>query len=542
MKQLRIKQLSTSVANQIAAGEVIERPASVVKELLENALDAGADVIHIEIGFGGLNQIKISDNGVGIVAEDLQLAISPHATSKITKLNDLYAITTMGFRGEALASIASVSKLFLSSKPSDQEFAMMLRFEEGVPHLSPCARTQGTTVEVRDLFFNAPVRKKFLKTPRSEYQSIEMVVKRFAFSAPDVALTLKHDGKLLLDLPAANCNKTRLSRLKKILGKEFIEQAVFLDVTQGEMRLCGWLSGQFYQRSQNDKQWLYINQRMVKDKLLNHAIKLAYDGLLEPGRYPACVLYLTIATSEVDINVHPTKHEVRFQQPRLVHDFMLSHASKAIRSGITPVDPPAEKANSLGMEIRETYVKKPMRAFDCNKRVDVTNWLVLNKKFVLIFLHEKPYLVDVERVQQQALLDRLKQHLFPLAGRPLLVPINYTIDKTKRKLIEQCQVRLVQVGIQFEWVDETTMKIRTLPIMLPQLNINKFLQGLNDSVSKIDELLKWLVECQSFDVQQLNQEHKAEIVDYLQQRLMLSGSFPWCLHLDAEKCRELVDV
>ena len=196
----RIHLLPASVANQIAAGEVIERPASVVKELLENALDAGASIISIDIGFGGLNQVKISDNGSGMFADDLPLAVAAHATSKIDKLNDLYAINSMGFRGEALASIASVSRLSLYSRPADQPHAMMLRVDGEAVTLAPCARSQGTTIDVRDIFFNAPVRKKFLKTERSEYLAIESVVKRFALSAPEVALTLNHNDKQTLDL------------------------------------------------------------------------------------------------------------------------------------------------------------------------------------------------------------------------------------------------------------------------------------------------------------------------------------------------------
>ena len=223
---LRIHQLSAVVANQIAAGEVIERPASVVKELLENALDSGATTMSIDIGFGGLNHVKVSDNGVGIVADDLPLAIAAHATSKITQLNDLYAITSMGFRGEALASIASISRLSLSSKPFDQEHAMTLFVEGETVRLAPCARTQGTTIDVRDLFFNAPVRKKFLKTPLQEYKAIESIVKRFALSAPAVALTLSHNDKQTLSLPSATCEQTMRLRIhyweKNFLIKQFM--------------------------------------------------------------------------------------------------------------------------------------------------------------------------------------------------------------------------------------------------------------------------------------------------------------------------------
>ncbi len=329
---MRIKSLSSAVANQIAAGEVIENPASVVKELLENALDAGATAITIDIGFGGLNQIKISDNGTGIVAEDLPLAIAPHATSKLTQLADLSTLTSMGFRGEALASIASISRITISSKPAQQDHAMMLHMDGEVVELSPCARSQGTTIDVRDLFYNAPVRRRFLKSERSEYLAIEHVVKRFALSAPEINLILKHNAKLMLELPAATHEQSLRVRIQRLLGKAFMDQAIHLDVERAGMHLTGWISGPAYQRSQNDKQWIYLNQRMVKDKLIQHAFKQAYENRLYPGRHPACLLYLSIPTADVDVNVHPTKHEVRFQQPRLVHDFIGSQIAQVLMS------------------------------------------------------------------------------------------------------------------------------------------------------------------------------------------------------------------
>ncbi len=542
---LRIHQLSAAVANQIAAGEVIERPASVVKELLENALDAGADTITIDIGFGGLNQVKISDNGSGIIAADLPLAIAAHATSKITQFNDLYAITSMGFRGEALASIAAISRLSLSSKPAMQEHAMMLRVAGcSDPSLSPCARTQGTTVDVLDLFFNAPVRKKFLKTARSEYQAIEMVVKRFALSAPTLALTLRHNGKQILELSAATCEKTRVLRIRKLLGKTFIEQAVYLDVEQAGMRILGWVSGPAYQRSQNDKQWVYVNQRMVKDKLLNHAIKQAYDDLLHPGRYPACLLYFTIAAIEVDVNVHPTKHEVRFQQPRLVHDFITSTISAALsqlRQETTFDAVRGAPRPMLPMAVREVYTKQPLHAIARVEESSVNSWLTLNAHFGLVFLHEQPYLVDVVPAQQQRLLSLVNQQALPLASRPLLVPVRYTIDKIDGQFVDQCQSMLAQLGIGFDWISKTEVVVRTIPLLFPQLDIKKLLHRLNGSISTQTSLLTLVVACQSFDAHQMNLEDKSLLVDYLQQCLRtFPSSIPWCLRLDIETCREFV--
>ena len=544
MSPLRIEQLSPAVANQIAAGEVIERPASVVKELLENALDAGADTITIDIGFGGLNQVKISDNGSGIIAADLPLAVAAHATSKIRQFNDLYALTSMGFRGEALASIAAISKLSVSSKPVTQEHAMVLHVEGGSAfRISPCARAPGTTVEVLDLFFNAPVRKKFLKTARSEYLAIEMVVKRFALSAPTLALILRHNGKLVVDLPAATCEKTRLLRIKKLLGKVFIEQAVYLETEQAGICLQGWVSGQSYQRSQNDKQWVYVNQRIMKDKLINHAIKQAYEDLLCAGRYPSCLLYLTIPAAEVDVNVHPTKHEVRFQQPRLIHDFITSTISEALaqlKEEVISAPTHAVSRPTFSMEVREIYTKQPLQAAVYVEKPLANSWHLLNAHFCLVFLDEQPYLVDIAHAQQQRLLSVLNANELPLASRPLLVPVRYAIEKINGQWVEQCQLLLAQIGIQLDWVGDTEIIVRTLPLLLPQLDIKKLLFHLKSTPLTQAALLSLVVKCHSFDAHQLNVEEKTLLIDYMYQCVRASQPLmPWCLRLDMEKCCEL---
>ena len=546
ISQLRIQQLSSFVANQISAGEVIERPASVVKELLENALDADADAINIDIGYGGLNQVKISDNGAGIVADDLPLAIAAHATSKITQLNDLYALRSMGFRGEALASIAAVSRLSLSSRPLAQEHAMMLRFDGEGLRVTPCARSHGTTVEVLDLFYNAPVRKKFLKTARSEYQAIEMVVKRFALSAPTITLTLTHDGKEILSLPAALCEKTRLLRIKKILGKQFIENAIYLDIEQGGVRLLGWVSGQAYQRSQNDKIWVYINQRMVKDKLINHAIKQSYENLLHPGRSPACILYLTIPPQDIDVNVHPTKHEVRFQQPRLIHDFFRSALSNTLTQHTcinTEVTLIQQNLNLPLVDSSEGAFKRALLSVSPVEQCQATGWHVLNSKFVLVFLKDMPYLIDIERVQQHWLLSILNQQTLPLASRPLLLPVCYTIEKSVCGLVDLFQPMFKQVGVELDWMGDMKLVVRTIPQLLPQLDIQKLLKGLTSLNPQQPALLKFLVECQSQDAYLLNHEDRNRLLHYLQQQSLTSSPFiSWCIHLDMGKCRELMSV
>lgn len=544
---MRIHQLPPAVANQIAAGEVIERPASVVKELLENSLDAGASVITVEVNYGGLLQITVSDNGSGIVSDDLPLAITAHATSKIRTLNDLYAINSMGFRGEALASIASVAKVTIISKPEGQENAMMLRVEGSDITLSPCARTIGTTIDVSDLFYNAAVRKRFLKGEKLEFQAIEMVVKRFALSAPMIGLTLKHNQKLIFSLPPALSEQAKEIRMNRILGSTFMKESIFLEVAQGGMSLYGWISGRNLQRSQNDRQWIYVNQRMVKDKLLQHALKQSYDGLLYPGRFPVCLLYFSLPNSEVDVNVHPTKHEVRFQQPRLVHDFFISQLTRALYS--EPVNPesreyeyatvsrneqtkivsePAIYQNDAGSNRFRSNLfvnENSLQPIKTNKTQDSwskpssisyseteTSWIVLNEKFVLVFISQQPYLVDAIAVFQKWIQKQLMSKVLPLEPRPLLIPLHYPLSEKWKRNLDDLSHGLAQVGIQIEYSKAGDLLIRSIPLGAPYLDIRLFLASLQDLESfQTDELLE-LVSCsQIFDPKQLTVEERIEM-------------------------------
>ena len=556
----RIHVLSPNVANQIAAGEVIERPASVVKELLENALDAGASQISVDVGFGGLNQIKISDNGVGIHEDDLLLAIAAHATSKINQLNDLYAIKSMGFRGEALASIASVSRLTISSKPINQSHAMMLQYEGQNVMLSPCARSQGTTIDVRDIFFNAPVRKKFLKTERGEYQAIESVVKRFALSAPGVALNLYHNGKQTLALPAASCEKTTLVRIQKLLGKTFVDHAIYLDSERAGMRLHGWVSGLDYQRSQHDRQWIYINRRMVKDKLMNHALKQSYEGRLHPGRHPACVLYLTIPTDEVDVNVHPTKHEVRFQQPRLVHDFMTSQITQATIKhqaqdiSIKPLESEHASVHAYhGIALSdESDVREPSLSWQAAPRfmpssaLNSKDFLVLNTQFAIVHLFNEPWLMHLEQVQKHYYFEQVMQQKGGLASRPLLVPVSYAFSSAAYFLLESVLPMLSEVGIECSFASDSCLLIRSIPQLFPALDLHAFLHALIHDVMETQQsvcqqtLVETLIANQSFDARQLHQDEKQELLTYMQIHQALLTQ--WGLKLDLATCRGILNA
>lgn len=535
----RIHVLSATVANQIAAGEVIERPASVVKELLENAMDSNATHIMIDIGFGGLNYIKVSDNGLGIMADDLPLAIAAHATSKINQVQDLYKLSSMGFRGEALASIASISRLSLTSKPYEQLHGMQLQMDEKGLHLLPFARSQGTTVEVCDLFFNTPVRKKFLKTPLQEYKAIELVVKRFALSAPAITLILRHNEKQMLSLKSANNEQMLFLRIQKLLGKQFFEQAIHLDVTSGGMRLYGWVSGLSYQRSQNDKQWIYVNRRMVKDKLLNHALKQAYETQLHPGRHPACVLYLTLPFDEVDVNVHPTKHEVRFQQPRLVHDFFSSQIRRVFPLSSQIIKPDGDNPNvDDGASIRET--SGPVYFSESFTLLQQSPWYVVNSQFVIISLNKKAYLLDVELLYIHKTVQILSHQAYPFNARPLLVPVQYAIDNRTYCVLEALQFDIAQLGIQFSFLSSTHLLVRTIPVDVPLLNIPLFFSRISAYSSSQVTLLDCLIKSQTIDIHTISFEEQTMLVEYF--KVNFDTVRDCYRRLDEDNCRSLFHV
>jgi DNA mismatch repair protein MutL len=321
-----IKILPARLANQIAAGEVVERPASVVKELIENSLDAGATRIDIEIEQGGAKCIRIQDNGTGVSKEELTLALSRHATSKISHLDDLEAIVSLGFRGEALASVSSVSRLTFTSKPAEQDQAWQAVAEgrDMQVNVQPAAHPQGTTVEVLDLFFNTPARRRFLKTEKTEFQHIDDLIKRIALSRFDIAITLKHNHKMMRQYRAAPEQLQQEKRIASICSEQFIQHALFFEYADQALKISGWVSDRLSPRLLADVQYCYINGRMIRDKLVNHAIKQAYSHFLPQGMFPGYIIYIECNAKEVDVNVHPAKHEVRFHQARWVHDFISS--------------------------------------------------------------------------------------------------------------------------------------------------------------------------------------------------------------------------
>jgi DNA mismatch repair protein MutL len=327
-----IKVLSPQLANQIAAGEVVERPASVLKELVENSLDAGAKRIDIEIEQGGIKLIKVRDDGHGIAESELALALSRHATSKIDDLQDLEAVATLGFRGEALASIASVSRLALTSSAegSPNAWRAVSEGRDMEVDMQPAAHPRGTSVEVRDLFFNTPARRKFLRTEGTEYNRIDDSIKKLALSRMDIAFSLRHNQRAQINLHPANTQLEQEKRVADICGPAFMQQALYVDNDRTGIRLWGWMGLPTFSRSQADLQHFFVNGRCIRDKVVSHAIRQAYQDVLYHGRHPAYVLFLEIEPADVDVNVHPTKHEVRFRESRSIHGFVYGTLNKAL--------------------------------------------------------------------------------------------------------------------------------------------------------------------------------------------------------------------
>ncbi|MGZ4960054.1 MAG: DNA mismatch repair endonuclease MutL [Methylomonas sp.] len=329
---MRIHALPTQLVNQIAAGEVVERPASVVKELVENCFDAGATQIQIDVEQGGVRQIKIRDNGCGIFKDDLALALSRHATSKISSLQDLEQVISMGFRGEALPSISSVARLTLISRIADADCAWQVSADGTEQNFDPQPdpHPPGTTVDVRDLFYNTPARRKFLKSEKTEFTHIESLIQKLALARFDVGFVLNHNQREVLNLKVANAQAEQEKRIAAICGSAFIQNAVKIDFAASGLRLHGWVGLPTFSRSQQDMQFFYVNGRLIKDRLVAHAVKQAYQDVLYHGRHPVFVLYLELDPALVDVNAHPTKLEVRFREGRMVHDFLFQALHRSL--------------------------------------------------------------------------------------------------------------------------------------------------------------------------------------------------------------------
>lgn len=518
-----IHQLSTQLANQIAAGEVVERPASVIKELLENSLDAGATQIDIDLQAGGTQLIRIRDNGFGIPKDELTLALSPHATSKINSLEDLIHVESMGFRGEALASIASVSELILTSQStanSNEDMAWSIKAKEGQFDLTPASHPQGSTVEVNNLFYNTPARRKFLKAERTEYKHVEDVVKRIALARFDVAFNFKHNQRQVFSLPAAHSNENKLQRLTRLINKEFIQSAVELNYENAELKLSGWIANAEYSRSQSDMQYFFVNGRMIKDKVITHAVRQAFQDTLYPGRFPVYVLQLEMDAEQVDVNVHPTKHEVRFRQGRLIHDFLFYSLREALTQGVgnksatefnqtnnnfnTKTYSPFSSSNFKPSSVSEAYSASPYQNIiaseDTNKPLGIAVTKLKND-YLLAQNQQGLLVIQLQQARQALIQQQIKLSLSTqerLISKPVLIPFNLSLKVNAQEWLDKNDSELQSLGFEFAVLGEHEIMVRQVPAMLNATDIKESLSQLvkfvmSGEVSFTDALVKIII-------------------------------------------------
>jgi len=497
-----IRILPSQLIDQIAAGEVVERPASVVKELVENSLDAGAHAIAVDVEAGGANLIRVTDDGAGIAAEDLSLALARHATSKIATLDDLEDLRSMGFRGEALPSIGSVSRLTITSRIGAAEHAWQLSCnggELGAPR--PAARPPGTTVEVRELFFNTPARRKFQRTDRTELGHADAVVRNLALARFDVEFRLTSNGRSVLTLPSAADRAAQEARVAEICGSEFMEHARWFERAIEGLRLSGWLAAPAFSRSQADLQFTFVNGRFVRDKLLRHAVRQGYQDVLFQARQPAYVVYVVLDPRRVDVNAHPAKLEIRFRDSRLVHDFVFRSVEAVLATTLENVDTVAAAAPVHGAALAATasgtyapahqeslrlgtpnvrdyvplYERLHTRAPVAAGPADGTTapplgYAVAQLAGVYVLAENSAGLIIVdmhaahERITYERLKDALAAHR--LHAQPLLVPLTFEVATNEAELVEQCADELAAVGVELVRRGPTQIAVAAVPALL----------------------------------------------------------------------------
>ena len=442
----RINQLDPRLVNQIAAGEIIERPASMIKELIENALDAGADRIEIEIENAGVKRIKITDNGHGILKQDLARALSRHATSKIADMSDLEQIATLGFRGEALPSIASVTRLTIESREqsAEQGWKVSSDGDNKINQVTPVAHPVGTTIETRDLFYNTPARRKFLRTDNTEYKHLDQVVRKMALSRFDVEFKLSNNGRVVLHLPKVKHDDSR--RIKAVCGDNVPENSFYFEQQRDGMRLYGWLGLPGFSRSQADMQYFYLNGRLIRDKTVVHAIRHGYRDVLFHGRQPIYVLYLEIDPTAVDVNVHPTKHEVRFRESREVHGFIFRSIERELsasageagslqvdaESGVAtakPINPNAE-SNQLTDQVQLRYADKPLSQSNYQASERLTPQMVREQISGYQQISESAFRPEAHP-HQAVELQKTEQSDSGIGEEPVMPPLGYALAQLK---------------------------------------------------------------------------------------------------------------
>ena len=532
----KINRLSPRLSNQIAAGEAVERPASVVKELLENSLDAGATRLDIDVEQGGVKLIRIRDDGSGVEQDDLPLTIARHATSKIHDLDDLEGVATLGFRGEALASISSVARLSLTSSADETGAGWQVQAEgrdmEAV--IVPSAHPRGTTLEVRDLFFNTPARRKFLRTEKTEFSHLEEVVKRLAMSNFHVGFNLRHNQRVVHALKPASTEQEQDRRVASLCGPSFMENAVRVDTQVGALRLWGWLGLPTFSRAQADLQYFFVNGRSVKDKVVNHAVRQAYRDVMYHGRHAAFVLYLELDPKGVDVNVHPTKHEVRFRESRQVHDFLFRTLHRAIAeltpeevkaqgvqvastqsiTGLAPTPAPAvsgieagefkQQANlqfqSRAPSVNPGRVAETMQAYgdfhpepsqpqpEQDQEIPPLGFAVaqLHGIYILAQNKEGMIVVDMHAAHERITYERLKVSWQEekIRSQPMLVPLSLAVSSREADFAEEHKELFERLGFVLQRMGPETLLIREVPILLRNADVETMVRDvLSDIVA-----------------------------------------------------------
>ncbi|MDH5620728.1 MAG: DNA mismatch repair endonuclease MutL [Gammaproteobacteria bacterium] len=508
-----IQQLPDHLINQIAAGEVVERPASVIKELVENSLDAGAQAVQVDVIAGGQKLIRIRDDGKGIDKSELKLALARHATSKISSLEDLEAVASLGFRGEALPSIASVARLTLCSRTAASQSAWQVEASGGdVSAPTPAAHPPGTSVEVHDLFFNTPARRRFLRTERTEFGHIEKWIHRLALSRPAIGFTLTHNQRTVLQVAAAKSDEQQRQRIAKICGAGFADQCVYIERESDGIALSGWIALPTFNRSQPDLQYWFVNGRSVTDKTLAHAARHAYRDVLFHGRYPAYVLNLTMDPATVDANAHPAKHEVRFRDGRRIHGVVsqsIEVALKDTRPGgynVTPI--PMTRAavfnqGSMSLQSRPTAqgVSATLAAYrsmasssapesvqDKEREVPPLGFAVAQVAGIYILAENRDGLVivDMHAAHERITYEKLKKAYDDrsLVRQPLLVPEAIAVSEREASLIEESGDMLASLGLMVSRTGPTSVMVREVPVLLKNSDTESLLRDVLSDLSE----------------------------------------------------------
>ncbi|MFW5451861.1 MAG: DNA mismatch repair endonuclease MutL [Methylophagaceae bacterium] len=541
----RIQSLPLHLANQIAAGEVIERPASVVKELVENSLDAGAKKIIINIEGAGSQLIRVRDNGTGIHSDDLSLALSRHATSKLHSSEQLFHISSLGFRGEALPSIASISDLTLSSRQADSDIGWQISITDTAA--APTSHPIGTTVEVRELFFNVPARRRFLRGDKTEQHHISTTLHRLALSQFETEFQWQLSATNNITLSAATNAEQQLLRIAKICGKAFIKNCVYIEQQYDEIELRGWLGTAEAHRPQTDVNYFFINGRVIRDRVINHAIRQAYSDLIPAGRYPAFVLYLTLPLDRLDINVHPTKHEVRFRDARLIHGLItraLQDALESTQSSPNNVHFDQSTIQSLPPQIAEQALNyhqqtESIHTTDSLNNI-TTSSTVLHQRYIIVQSKNGPLLIDLQQAdrsfRQQQLQHAIKTNA--LSSRPILVPIKVTLDPIPHQMMIDHQLALASFGISFQDANNHLL-IKSIPSLLAQVDITQLIVSIASHLSD-NAKEDWQI-AQLFDHQlPLIAIHNLQQAETIIQQLSTTNiTEKWCQQLDQKTLSSL---